>query len=188
MAKVHGGSGSLTDLLNNVADPKITTLSDVVAFTKNFETDKAKIMTEARLAVQKNIEDEKSKLTELQNAATAYEVRQTTASWFGKLFINVEFSRAKRRVDNLKSEIAYMERNPELLAQRYAGQPMSRLESPPRYAAFTPLGRHQLSAIVLGPAIRLLKARILLKADAGAHGEGWSDGRIVEALERTCPW
>jgi len=33
------------------------------------------------------------------------------------------------------------------------------------------------------PAKRLLKARILLKADAGAHGEGWSDGRIMEALD-----
>jgi Homeodomain-like domain len=32
------------------------------------------------------------------------------------------------------------------------------------------------------PAKRLLKARILLKADAGAQGEGWSDGRIIEAL------
>lgn len=34
-----------------------------------------------------------------------------------------------------------------------------------------------------GPAKRLLKARILLKADAGSHGDGWSDGRIVEALD-----
>ena len=33
------------------------------------------------------------------------------------------------------------------------------------------------------PAKRLLKARILLKTDAGAHGEGWSDGRVVEALD-----
>jgi Homeodomain-like domain len=33
------------------------------------------------------------------------------------------------------------------------------------------------------PAKRLLKARILLKADASEHGEGWSDGRIVEALD-----
>jgi len=33
------------------------------------------------------------------------------------------------------------------------------------------------------PAKRLLKARILPKADAGAQGEGWSDGRIVEALD-----
>ena len=32
-------------------------------------------------------------------------------------------------------------------------------------------------------AKRLLKARVLLKADSGAHGEGWSDGRIVEALD-----
>jgi len=30
---------------------------------------------------------------------------------------------------------------------------------------------------------RLLKARILLKADIGAGGEGWLDGRITEALE-----
>ena len=33
------------------------------------------------------------------------------------------------------------------------------------------------------PAKRLLKARILLKADASEHGEGWSDSRIVEALD-----
>ncbi|MGH6831078.1 MAG: helix-turn-helix domain-containing protein [Methylocella sp.] len=33
------------------------------------------------------------------------------------------------------------------------------------------------------PAKRLLKARILLKADASAAGEGWSDGRIIEALD-----
>ena len=33
------------------------------------------------------------------------------------------------------------------------------------------------------PARRLLKARILLKADASEQGEGWSDGRIIEALD-----
>jgi len=33
------------------------------------------------------------------------------------------------------------------------------------------------------PAKRLMKARILRKADAGVHGEGWSDGRIVKALD-----
>ena len=33
------------------------------------------------------------------------------------------------------------------------------------------------------PARALLKARILLKAGAGAPGEGWTDGRIAEALE-----
>jgi hypothetical protein len=32
-------------------------------------------------------------------------------------------------------------------------------------------------------AKQLLKARILLKADASKHGEGWSDGRIIEALD-----
>ena len=32
-------------------------------------------------------------------------------------------------------------------------------------------------------AKRLLKARILLKADAGAQGENWSDGEIIEALD-----
>jgi transposase len=31
-------------------------------------------------------------------------------------------------------------------------------------------------------AQRLLKARILLKADASEDGEGWSDGRIIDAL------
>jgi Homeodomain-like domain len=32
-------------------------------------------------------------------------------------------------------------------------------------------------------AKRLLKARILLKTDSSEHGEGWSDGRIIEALD-----
>lgn len=32
-------------------------------------------------------------------------------------------------------------------------------------------------------AATLLKARILLKADEGPLGEGWTDGRIVEALD-----
>jgi len=32
-------------------------------------------------------------------------------------------------------------------------------------------------------ARRLLKARILLKADVSEAGEGWSDSRIIEALE-----
>ena len=33
------------------------------------------------------------------------------------------------------------------------------------------------------PAQRLLKARILLKADVSEGGDGWSDSRIIEALE-----
>jgi hypothetical protein len=33
------------------------------------------------------------------------------------------------------------------------------------------------------PARRLLKARILLKADVSPAGEGWSDSRIIKALD-----
>jgi hypothetical protein len=33
------------------------------------------------------------------------------------------------------------------------------------------------------PAQRLTKARILLKADVGKAGEGWSDSRIAAALD-----
>jgi transposase len=46
--------------------------------------------------------------------------------------------------------------------------------------------RQQLdSAIRSGkhPAQRLMKARILLKADAGNAGEGWSDSEIAKALD-----
>ena len=32
------------------------------------------------------------------------------------------------------------------------------------------------------PARRVLKARILLKADVSEAGKGWSDSRIIEAL------
>jgi hypothetical protein len=44
---------------------------------------------------------------------------------------------------------------------------------------------HLLAFISKGKASAkaLLKARILLKADAGAQGEGWIDTRIAEALE-----
>ena len=45
--------------------------------------------------------------------------------------------------------------------------------------------REQLQALIRkgkSPAKRLLKARILLKADVSA-GEGWSDGRIIKALD-----
>ena len=46
--------------------------------------------------------------------------------------------------------------------------------------------RNRLEALInkgKSPAKRLLKARILLKADAGVHGEGWSDRQIIEALD-----
>jgi len=46
--------------------------------------------------------------------------------------------------------------------------------------------REQLETLIRkgkGPARRLLKARILLKADVSDAGEGWSDSRIIKALE-----
>jgi transposase len=46
--------------------------------------------------------------------------------------------------------------------------------------------RRQLAAMIRkgkSPAQRLLKARILLKSDVSEDGEGWSDSRIIEALE-----
>src|SRR4026209_2140413 len=46
--------------------------------------------------------------------------------------------------------------------------------------------REQLQALVRrgkGPARRLLKARILLKADVSEGGPGWSDSKIIVALD-----
>ena len=46
--------------------------------------------------------------------------------------------------------------------------------------------REQLEALIgkgKSPAQRLLKARILLKADVGEAGDGWSDSRIIESLD-----
>jgi hypothetical protein len=46
--------------------------------------------------------------------------------------------------------------------------------------------REQLEALIRkgkSPARRLLKAWILLKADVSEAGEGWSDSRIIEALD-----
>jgi hypothetical protein len=46
--------------------------------------------------------------------------------------------------------------------------------------------RKQLTTLIHNgkhPAQKLLKARILLKADASPGGEGWSDGQIATALE-----
>jgi transposase len=46
--------------------------------------------------------------------------------------------------------------------------------------------RERLEALMRkgkSPAQRLLKARILLKVDVSETGEGWSDSRIIKALE-----
>ena len=46
--------------------------------------------------------------------------------------------------------------------------------------------REQLEALIRkgkGPASRMLKARILLKADVSEAGSGWSDNEIIDALE-----
>jgi transposase len=46
--------------------------------------------------------------------------------------------------------------------------------------------REQLETLIRkgkGPARRLLKARILLKADVSDAGEGWSDNKIIVALD-----
>ena len=46
--------------------------------------------------------------------------------------------------------------------------------------------RERLSTLIKkgkAPARQLLKARILLKADASEAGEAWSDSRIAEALD-----
>ena len=46
--------------------------------------------------------------------------------------------------------------------------------------------REQLETLIRkgkSPARRVLKARILLKADVSEAGKGWSDNRIIEALE-----
>jgi hypothetical protein len=46
--------------------------------------------------------------------------------------------------------------------------------------------RQQLETLVRkgkSPAQRMLKARILLKADVSEAGEGWSDSRIIAALD-----
>jgi len=46
--------------------------------------------------------------------------------------------------------------------------------------------RQQLAMLIRkgsSPAQRLMKARILLKADVSEGGEGWSDNQIIEALE-----
>ena len=42
---------------------------------------------------------------------------------------------------------------------------------------------HEIIRKVKSSAQRLIKARILLKADVSEAGEGWSDSRIIKALE-----
>ena len=46
--------------------------------------------------------------------------------------------------------------------------------------------REQLETLIRkgkGPARRLLKARILLKADVSDAGDGWSDNKLIVALD-----
>ncbi len=46
---------------------------------------------------------------------------------------------------------------------------------------------HRLIAAGAAPARKLAHARILLKADRGPDGPGWSDAAIIEALETSQP-
>jgi len=51
--------------------------------------------------------------------------------------------------------------------------------------------REQLETLIRkgkNPAQRLLKARILLKADVSEAGEGWSDSRISKRWRPAHPW
>ena len=51
--------------------------------------------------------------------------------------------------------------------------------------------RERLEALLRkgkSPAQRLLKARILLKADVSEAGEGWSDSRIIKARTPAFRW
>ena len=62
----------------------------------------------------------------------------------------------------------------------------ARAASVKRYVVRLSAERRGLEAIIhkgKSSAAWLLKARILLKADVSEAGEGWSDSRIVEALE-----
>lgn len=57
---------------------------------------------------------------------------------------------------------------------------------PKRIVRLTPNERVQLTQFISGgraPARKLAHARILLKADAGPEGPGWTDDAIAEALE-----
>ncbi len=64
---------------------------------------------------------------------------------------------------------------------------MSKKERSGKYVVrLSPEERCQLAGMIgkgRDAAYRLLKARILLKADVGANGDGWDDARIAEALE-----
>jgi hypothetical protein len=48
-------------------------------------------------------------------------------------------------------------------------------------------GLLSLLSLGKGPSRKLTHARILLKADQGPHGRGWSDQQISEALEVSLP-
>ena len=51
--------------------------------------------------------------------------------------------------------------------------------------------REHLEALIRkgkSAAQRLLKARILLKADISEAGEGWSDSQIIKAWTPASPW
>ena len=51
--------------------------------------------------------------------------------------------------------------------------------------------RQQLATLIRkgsSPAQRLMKARILLKADVSEGGEGWSDNQIIDALATSASW
>ena len=79
MAKIHGASGALTDLLKVVGDERISSLAAVVEFSKNFEAEKAKIIADGRTNVEKQIADINVRHAQIFDAVSRLESKIATA-------------------------------------------------------------------------------------------------------------
>ena len=128
MAKIHGASGVLTDLLKVVGDERISSLAAVVEFSKNFEAEKAKIIADGRTNVEKQIADINVRHAQIFDAVSRLESKMATARPVSKFILRIRIFFAKITANNLKTRIQAAKANVEQLNQDHVRQSLSRVE------------------------------------------------------------
>jgi hypothetical protein len=125
---MHGVSGALSDLLKEVNDPAIQSLASVVEFTKSFETEKTKVLTESRQVIEKQVAEVKEQLAQLEDTVALYESQLPTASPVHKIVLGFKKYLARRNADRQRARVSHADANMDSLVRGNAQDALNRLE------------------------------------------------------------
>jgi hypothetical protein len=128
MARIHGTSGALTDLLKVVGDERISSLASVLEFGKTFESEKAKLNADGRATIERQISDANAEYLKIIEAISRIESETETAGRVSKFIRSIRKFFAKRTSNNLKTRIQAAESNIEQSIRDHVQNRLSRIE------------------------------------------------------------